>query len=422
MNLPLFIARRYLFAKKSHNVINIISAISAAGICIGTAALILILSIYNGLDAIVRDSMGFVEPDILVKPSSGKTLRLESDTWERLAAVSGVTSVQPVIEEDVFVDYGGSQATARIKGIRDSYPEEIPLADNLTEGTFMLHKGSLYKSVTGAILSAHLGMSPRFVNGLDIYFPKTDKAPSLMDPMSSLNSIRVFPAGTISLNNQFDAQYIFIPIEAAMNLIGTEWNEYSQIEIRVISNSTKDISTSAYRRSVSAAKAQAAEILGDGIRLLDRQEQNATLYRMLRAEKVIVLMILLFVIIIVAFNIFGSLTMLVMDKRGDLETFKALGLSQHGARRIFIYEGWLISLSGLAAGVAIGIVAALVQQHFGIVKMPGNFTISAYPVILKFKDVLLSAACVGMIGYIIAVLPVRSLFRKLPQNSEENGD
>ena len=410
--VPLFVAFRYLFARKSHNVINIISAISAVGMTVGTAALILILSIYNGLDSVVRAGMDRTRPDLLVEPSSGKTFGMADSLSRSMASLHGVASVEPVLEETVFIDYGGSQSIARLKGVRSGYFEAVPLEDNLVEGSLDLKKGSLYLGVIGRGLASSLGISPRFVAGIDAYYPKTDRDISLTDPMSSLNTVRFFPSGTVAVNSSFDERCIIVPYGAAVSLLGLSYDDCSSLEIRFDPSVSGDFDGRGYRRLLSEVRSGVSEIMGPGFDVKDRRQQDETLYRMLSAEKIMIFLILFFVIVVIAFNIFGSLSMLIMEKSDDIGTFSAMGASQAVVKRIFIYEGWLISLLGLVSGLVAGVCLALLQQHFGLIKMPGNYMVTAYPCVLEVQDVLISAVSIAIVGYVVAALPVKRFFHR----------
>ena len=284
MKLPLFIAIRYLFARKSHNVINVISAISAAGMAIGTAALILILSIYNGLDSVVRSGMGRMEPDLLIEPSVGKTMPFSDSLLSRLSSFDGVASVEPVLDETVFADYEGVQSVARIKGVYGGYFKSVYMEDCIVEGTLALRKGSLDLAVLGRGIASSLGASPRFLSGIDLFFPRTDREISLTDPLSSLNTARLFPSAVVSVNNVFDPQYIMVSFDAASRLLGMSGDECSALELRLDTASTGSYGSRGYRKAISQIGVQVSGILGDVFDVKTREQQNETLYRMLRAE------------------------------------------------------------------------------------------------------------------------------------------
>ncbi len=398
MNLPLFIARRYLFAKKSHNVINIISAISAIGMAIGTAALIIILSVYNGFDELVKSTLSNVEPDILIVPAKGKAFIPEGEAFQTVASLPAVKDFYHVIEENVFVDYDEHQGIAKAKGVGADYEDDSPLALHITSGEFSLHKGELSQAVVGAGLAYKMGMNPAFLSSATIYFPARDRNFSLANPAASIESVRMRPAGIFTVNQQIDEELMIIPLEEMRQLLGYE-KEVSGIEVRLTEGSSPKV----LAKTIKEMK----KILGPDFKVLDRFRQNTSLYKMMRYEKAAIFLILIFIIIIIAFNIFGSLTMLIIEKEDDIETFRSLGATGKMLRKTFTLEGWLISLLGLAAGLVLGTAFALLQQKFGFIKMPGNFLVSAYPVILQWSDILFTVIGVALIGYLIARLPVR---------------
>ena len=402
MHLPLFIARRYLFAKKSHNVINIISAISAVGMAIGTAALIIILSIYNGFDELVKSTLSNVEPDILITPAKGKVFVPEGEAFDRIKDNPLVGEYNLILQENVFVDYDGHQGIAKAKGVDSAFEAESPLAEHITNGEFSLHKGQLPQMVVGAGLAYKMGMNPAFLASAELYFPIRDRNFSLANPAASIETVRMRPSGIFSVNQQIDDDLMIVPIEEMRKLLGYE-EEVSGVEIRLTEGSTaKDI-----RSEIKHIQKE----LGPEFKVLDRFRQNPSLYKMMRYEKAAIFLILIFVVIIIALNIFGSITMLIIEKKDDIETYRSLGATDKLLRRTFTLEGWLISLLGLAAGLVVGIGFSLAQQHFGFIKMPGSFLVNAYPVILQWQDVLATIAGVALIGYIIALLPVRRNIR-----------
>ena len=402
MHLPLFIARRYLFAKKSHNVINIISAISAVGMAIGTAALIIILSIYNGFDELVKSTLSNVEPDILITPAKGKVFVPEGEAFDRIKDNPLVGEYNLILQENVFVDYDGHQGIAKAKGVDRAFEEDSPLAGHITNGEFSLHKGQLPQMVVGAGLAYKMGMNPAFLASAELYFPIRDRNFSLANPAASIETVRMRPSGIFSVNQQIDNDLIILPIEQMRKLLGYE-EEVSGVELRLVEGFTA--------KDLRSAIKDIQKELGPGFKVLDRFRQNTSLYKMMRYEKAAIYVILIFVIIIIALNIFGSITMLIIEKKDDIETYRSLGATDKLLRRTFTLEGWLISLLGLAAGLVVGIGFSLAQQHFGFIKMPGSFLVNAYPVILQWQDVLATIAGVALIGYIIALLPVRRNIR-----------
>jgi ABC-type lipoprotein release transport system permease subunit len=403
MRLAPFIAVRYLFARKSHNVINIISAISAIGMAVGTAALIIILSVYNGFDSLIRSMMSTVEPDLLITPSSGKVFVPEGDVYDWIYDQPEVLSMCCILEDNVFISYDGSQGLAKAKGVDWIYAEESPLADHIRNGEFRLYKGDVPQSVVGGTLAYEMGINPRFLSPIEMYYPSRTKRISIADPRSALESVKVFPSGVFTVNEEVDSELMIVPIEVMRKLLKYD-DEVSAVEIRVAQGTERSV--------LKDLQKEISRRLGDGFEVKDRYRQNEVLYKMMTYEKLATYLILIFVIIIIAFNIFGSLTMLIIEKEDDIRTLRSMGATRKLISRIFVLEGWMISLAGLAAGTVIGTALSLVQQQFGIIKMPGLYVVQAYPILLSWADIAITAAGVAIIGYLIAVLPVMTRSRK----------
>lgn len=423
MRLPLFIAKRYLFAHKSHNVINIISAISAIGMAIGTAALIIILSIYNGFDSLVRTMMSSVEPDLLISPKEGKYFTPEGEVYDWLYDNPSVASICTVLQDQVFLTYGGQQCIAMAKGVDSIYEDETPVRDHIVRGEFSLHKGDIPQACVGSGLAYKMGMNPHFLTPIVLYYPSGDKKLNILNPMSGLSSCKVWPSGVFAINSDIDASTLIIPMDQMSRLLNLKEGEVSGVEIRLAptygSDKTKaEVSGSmkqscekvkiGKRAKINGTKQLQKELqkrLGDQFIVKDRYMQNESLYKMMKYEKAIIFLILIFVVIIVSFNIFGSLSMLIIEKKEDIMTIRAMGGTPSLIRRIFTMEGWLVSLLGMAAGTVIGLAIAWLQQEFGFVKMPGNFAVSAYPVIVDFADVAATILCISIIGLVTAAIP-----------------
>ena len=399
MNLPLFFSGRYLFAKKSHNVINVISAISATGMAIGTAALIIILSVYNGFDALIRDSISDLSPDCLVKPATGKVFLPEGGDFEWLYGHEAVSSVSETLQESVFINYDGRQDVATAKGVEDDFAQKASVGSHVRTGEFKLWHGEIPMCAVGAGLAYKMGVSPHFVAPLEVYYPDREKSVSLSNPAATLRSVKVRPSCLFSFTADEDNSLIILPLKEMRALLKYD-AEVSALEVR-LKEGLSPREQRAFFRELGAR-------LGPAFKVQDRYRQNESLYKMMRYEKAAIFLILIFIIIIIAFNIFGSLSMLIIEKQEDIGTLGSLGAPPRLVRRIFVLEGWLISLLGLAAGLVIGLGLAFLQQRFGFIKMPGDFLLSSYPVIVKPTDILLTAAGVALIGWLIALLPVAS--------------
>ena len=400
MKLSRFIARRYLFAKKSHNVINIISIISAAGIAIGCAALVIILSVYNGFDGVVRDLNDAATADVLVTPVRGKVF-VPDERFDAFREDPRVKAVCGVLEESVFVQYGDRNKVVVARGVDSLYEQVTALRDHLVEGDFSLTFGDLNQVVLGRLVAMELGVRTTFLQPLTAWFPSRTRQVDLLNPLASLRQEKLHPAGIVSLEQNFDQKYLFMPLPALRELLEYQ-DEVSAVEIYLTPRGL-DRKGMASREVLSQLKAS----LGDAFLVRDRQQQNTTLYKLLIYEKVAIYLILLFVMLIISFNIYGSLSMLIIEKRDDIATLQAMGADDALVGRIFVREGWMISLLGIAVGVGIGLLVCLLQQHYGFVKMPGNFVVDAYPVVVQPLDIVLVVVGVAFIGWLISLLTRR---------------
>ncbi|HBG24263.1 MAG: hypothetical protein A2X17_07835 [Bacteroidetes bacterium GWF2_41_61] len=394
MHLPLFIAKRYLFAKKSHNVINIISLISAGGIAVGTAALIIILSVYNGFEGLIKSLYGAYESDLLISPVLGKSFIPAGEQFEAIRKDSRIAAFCEVVEENVFIKYGDQESVATIKGVDSAYSRITQLHQYIKEGEFSLYHGEIPQAVLGRFLAYHLGLRVHFNESLALYFPSRNSRLSIVNPSSSLNTEEVFPSGIFSLEQGFDKKYIFIPISVARDLLEYE-NEVSYVEL-YLNN----------KEQLPSVKRELINTLGDKYLIKDRFEQNETLYKMMESEKLSIYIILLFVLVIISCNLFGSLSMLIIEKREDASTLKAMGADDRLIKRIFLLEGWMISLLGVAVGTVVALAFCFAQQTFGIIPMPGNFIIENYPIVVRASDVIITICGIAIIGFFAAHLPL----------------
>ena len=392
--LPLKIALRYLFSRKSYHVINMISGIGAAGMAIGTAALIIILSVFNGFDSLVSQSLTDATPDLVIKPDSGKVFRPDSLAW--LVEEPAIVRLSSVLEDQAFLSCDGKQGLVLVKGIDEAGEEESPLQSHLIDGAWQFHRGDRSLAVAGAGLAAGLGLNPRFLSPLELHYPSRTEAVSLANPAASLRSVKLGLSGVLSVSSELDAKLLVVPIGTVRELLAYD-SEVSALEIWTEAGSAKGLQKDLQKR------------LGASFRVLDRYQQNASVYKMMRYEKLAIYAILIFVVLIIAFNIYSSLRMLVIEKEADIATLRSLGATDSLVRRIFRLEGWLVSLLGMAGGLVLGVALVLVQQRFGLVPMPGNFIVDAYPVVLRAPDILWTVAGVALIGYLMALLPTRKI-------------
>jgi len=396
VNTTFFIARRYLLARKSHNVINIISLISAAGIAVGCAALVIILSIYNGFDDLLKGMFESYTPDVVITPRQSKVFTPDSAAMAGLRSRAEVLTVSEVLEETVFLKYGEREAIVTARGVDSDYQDVTGLTQYVRQGSFELKDGEIDQMVLGAGIAQNLRVNTGFMTPLEVYFPSRTQRVSLSDPTASLRKVKLFPAGTISLEKEFDESYVYMPIEALRKLLERS-GEVSMLEVRI---RPEYIGPSG---SISRQlQGELSTLFGQDCVVKNKYQQNESLYKMMTYEKLAIYLILLFVVLIISCNVFGSLSMLIIEKQDDIEILRSMGADSTMINRIFTTEGWMISLLGAAAGVILGILVCLAQQHLHLVKMPGNFIVSYYPVHMQVLDIVAVFVSVAAIGYLMS--------------------
>lgn len=368
--------------------------ISSGGIALGTMALIVILSVYNGFEDLIKSLYRTHDSDLMIVPKEGKCFVPQSEGFDFIRSSGKVVSFCEVIEENIFIKYSQQESVATIKGVDSSYQKITKLGDFIVDGEFSLYHGELPQAVLGKGVANNLGLNINFTDALYLYFPSRNRTISLMNPTSSLNQEKVFPAGIFSIEQGFDNKYIYIPIEVARNL--TEYDkEVTSVELYLKEGSNTE-----------QLKALFGKAIGDKFIIKNRYEQNETLYKMMESEKLSIYIILLFVIIIISCNLFGSLSMLIIEKQDDVESLKSMGANDKLIKQVFLLEGWLISILGIIIGTVLGLLICFIQIKYGTVTMPGNFIIDAYPVVVKASDVVLTVCGVAIIGYLAAKLPL----------------
>lgn len=401
MRLPLYIAKRYLFAKKSRNAINIISGVSVAGVTVGTMALIIILSVFNGLETMVSGIFNTVDPEIRITASEGKTFIPDTARLKMLTGVNGLSCYSLTLEDNALLKYGPREFIATIKGIDDNYTLVSNVDSSMWEGEFMLknNKGRPY-AIPGIGVAQYLGIRVNFITPLEIIFPKKGSGNSLTAE-NSLNRKYIFPSGIFEVEKEYDSKYVYIPLEFARELTESDGGVTS-IEIRLKNQADPD-----------QAQKNIKKIYGKGFTVQNRYEQQAIFYKVMRSERLAIFFILTLILIIASFNIIGSLTMLIIEKERDIEILKSLGADNNLIRKIFIFEGWLISIIGAISGVVLGFLICWLQHRFGLVKLQSqSLMMTSYPVVMKMKDFIIVPGTVLLIGYWAAWYPVRYLTKK----------
>lgn len=398
MKLAFYIARRYLVSRKSANIVNLISAISVVGVAIGTMALIVVLSAFNGIDSFIEGMLSNFDPDLKITAAQGKSFSLDDADFESVKQLTGVVSYAEVVEENALLSYEGRLKYAVVKGVATDYAEFSGLDSVMIDGEFFLKKGSQNYAVIGEGVRYELSVGLSFVSPIYVNVPRRDFR-STINIDQSLNRGHVFPSGSFSVEQEIDSKYILVPLDFARSLFELE-GRLTSLELKVDDQD-----------DVSRIKASVQKLLGAQFLVQDRYEQHEFLYRVMRSEKWSSFLILSFILVIASFNLLGSLTMIIIDKRDDIKILGSMGANKKLVRQIFLFEGWLVSFSGAVGGLILGVVLVWAQSRFELLKLPGDgsFALSAYPVDLQLIDVSATFLIVLCIGFFAAWYPVRSI-------------
>ena len=424
MRFLFHIAWRYLFAKKSHNVINIISTISAIGIALGCMVLVVILSVYNGFDNLIKSLYNSYSPNYIIEAAKGKSFTADEALIGKIREQESTLAIAPLVQDNIFCTYNGSQSVATLCGVDSLFLQRSRLADYIVDGSFSTGLGEINGAIVSSKLAITLGIRCRFTTPLMLYYPKmrrntaaSTKASTAASTTAStaasttastaagnmqelLSILKAHPSGTIQLEKSFDNGLVYIGIGRARQLLQFKENEVSALYLYGPAGREEEAPSNSLTKRLR-------EALGKEFVVKDRYMQNSTMYKMMRSEKIAVYLILLFVIIIVSFNIFGSISLLIIDKRGDIEILRSMGARESLIKRVFMLQGFLISALGTLIGTALGVGLSLLQYHFEIIKLPGNFIIDHYPVEIVPQDLLYIVAGVLAAGYLISRLPLR---------------
>ncbi len=403
MSFPLYIARRYFFAKKSHNIINMISGISFLGVSVGTMALIVVLSVFNGFESLVINLFNSFNADYQVTTEKGKTFVINESALARLSRVEGVLSVSPVLEEKALIRYRSKQMIVNLKGVPADYGVRSGLDSMLVDGQFRLQPGSLATVVPGYGVGTQADLIINdFQNPVEIYLPRAGSG-SMTVLSGAFNSARVVVSGVFSVQQEFDGKIVFVPFALMRDLLDGK-EGMTSLEIRM----KKGFQSQQSRKAIQ-------ELLPGGLLLKNRFEQEEMLFKVMRSEKWAIFSILTFILLIATFNVIGSLTMLILEKKKDIAVLFSLGATRKEIRNIFLAEGWIISLAGALSGLLLGGILGWLQQRYGLVSLggaDGGFLISAYPVKMKTLDFLYTFITVLAIGYLAAWIPVHRITQK----------
>ena len=407
MSYELFIARRYLFAKKSHHAINIISGISVLGIAVATMAMVVTLSVFNGFQDLVADLFTAFDPELRVSPTDGQAISAKDTALLELQKSDAVAVYTPALEGQALVVQDGKQQVVTIKGVADNVTGQGHIEDILYgDGFFCLHADVLEYGILGIQLAQQLNLSTFFENPLQVYAPKRGERVNIGNPLSSFNHDELQSPGVVFMVRQakYDAHYVLTSLQFAQKLFDRE-GMVSSVELRL-----KD------GNKVDNVKKQLRSQLGERFKVEDRYEQQNDVFRVMRIEKLISYLFLSFILLVACFNIIGSLSMLMIDKRQDIQTLRSLGANDSQICTIFRLEGHIISLAGALLGLVLGGVLCWVQQEYGLVSMgdsEGSFIVETYPVSVYLTDILLILVTVLAVGWLAIWYPVRYLAKKI---------
>lgn len=400
MRLSFFIACRYLFSRKSHSVINLISGISSFTVAIPVMAMVILLSVFNGFDTLIRSMYQHFDPAIEVTPVQGKVFSPDSVDLVSLRALPAVTEVSLTLEENALFQYRDRQYIATMKGVDSLFTQVVPIAEMVVQGEYALKFGDIDQAILGQGIAYVLSVNPMLTTPLEIYMPRRGRTVSYL-PLDMYRQDEVFPAGVFALDGETDSKYVLVPLDFARGVL-----EYNNREVSALAIGLQD------GADMNRAREEIAAIVGDQFRVKTRYQQKAELYRLMQMEKWGIYFIILLVLVIASFGTVGSLIMIIIDKKKDTETLVTLGADTGFIRRIFIREGLLISGGGTLLGLLLGILICVLQQQFGLVRMAGaSFLIDAYPVEMRWTDLVGVVVSVAVINYGIARFTVGRMVR-----------
>ena len=407
MNFPFYIARRYLFSKKSTHVINLISAISAVGVAVATMALVVTLSVFNGFHDLVASLLTAFDPQIEVVPEQGKTAPADDPLLTKIRQLPQVDVATECVEDQALAIYAGRQAMVRVKGVDDNFDKLSHINQILYgDGEFTLHAANLQYGIVGIRLADNMGMGTNWEGYMKVYAPQREGQLDMMNPTEGFVEDSLISPGVVFAVKQgrYDNNYILTSIAFARNLFGQQ-GRLSQLELRLKPGSDLD-----------AVKAEMQQIAGDKYRVLDRMEQQEDTFRIMKIEKFIAYIFLTFILAVACFNIIGSLSMLIIDKRDDVVTLRNMGATDKQIVRIFLFEGRMISAIGAIVGILLGLLLCWLQQTYGLVALgqsSGSFIVDAYPVSVHPEDIILIFVTVLAVGFVSVWYPVRYFAKRL---------
>ncbi len=396
------IARRYLFSRKSHTVINIISCVSALAVAVPTAAMVVLFSVYNGLDDLLRSLYNNFDLPLKITSVTGKSFPSDSLMREHLMEIEGVEYVTEVVEENALAEYRGRQHIGMVRGVDSFYRHVVPIESMLSMGSYTLRLGDLEQAVVGMGVAYSLGINVQMFDKLTFYAPRSEQAPSALSWLGggAYNRQSLFPVGVFTLDADTDGVYTLVPIDFARRLFDME-GRVTSLGVSVLEG-----------QDLSKVQERITKALGSDYLVQNRYQQKESLYRIMKYEKAGIFLICVLVLLVASLTLVSTLMMLIIDKQQGIFTLRSIGASDGFIRQVFIVQGLYISLIGTVAGVVLGIVLSLLQQYFGLISIDGaNMLIDTYPVRLKILDLLLIGISVPVIDYLISRMTVRSIMK-----------
>ncbi len=391
------IARRYLFSKRSTNAIHIITGIAVFGIAVGAAALLLVLSVFNGFEDLITGMYNSFNPDLKILPAQGKTFTADSTLLNRVRAVPGVAYVSCTLEEVAFFEYKSSQDFGTLKGVDSNYIKVSRVDSTVREGSYILEKDGATFAVLGLGMRNKLNVNVDDVFSLlAVYMPKRQETAMLEQ---QFRKRLMYPSGTFVIQQEFDNKYVITTLQAARELLGYE-EEVSALELKIVPGF-----------GVSSVQHAVQNLLGTAYTVKNRFQQEETFMRLMQVEKWLSFAIVSLMMLMVSFNLIGALWMIVLEKQPDIAILKSMGATDRMVRNVFLLEGLFLCLIGVGVGVAIAVAVYVVQKTWGIVSIPGNLVIDSYPISMRFGDLPIVAATVLAIGILASLPPAMRAMR-----------
>ena len=412
MSLPLRIAWRYLMSKKGHQAVNVISIVAVCGIVVATAALICVLSVFNGFRGLIMGKLAMLDPEVAITATMGKTINNADSIIDAVSGIPGVERAVPVIEDQALAMYAQLQMPVRLKGVPDDYNTMNQMDSVIVDGQWKLRDQVSRYAVAGAGPAVRLCVRPDFIGMVRLYAPQRQGHVNIANPMGAFRQDSLFVSGIFQLQqNNYDADLIYVPLDMARDLFDYE-TEATQVEVKLAAGANEQQAM----RAITQA-------LGDGYLVKNRLMQQSEAYRLVNIEKWMAFLLLAFILIIATFNVISTLSLLIIEKDDSIATLRALGANDRQISRIFVLQGWLITLVGAITGVVIGLILCLCQQRFGWLHQsgdPANMIIDAYPVEVQWTDVLVTLALVAAVGLLTSMVTALIMRRRLRNRESKN--